>query len=678
VLGEVVSANYFDVLGVRSMLGQPFTPEVRRGDWAAEVVLSHGFWQRQFGGDRSIIGRTIRLNTQPFTIVGVSPAGFRGLERGTEIDVRMPILPDGRELAQVALIGANPERALSAVARLKAGSSLAHASVLASQQLGQFLRIAPSRRYSDRGIDRVTLVPVGNGDSGVLGQLHTPLYVLFVMVALVLLVACANVANVLLARAAARGRELAVRMSIGAGRSRLVRQMLAESLLLSLVAGLVAVAIGTWAARGLVHFVPQGHVATDLDLQMDTATVLFAFALSLVACVTFGLAPALRTTRFSLVAMLKADSRASTGDLSGGALRKLLVVSQVACSLVLLIGAGIFVRTMIDLWPTDYGGRPERVVLLTMKPQREIYTPDQRHALMTEIVRRVSGMPGVQAAGVAEYGPLGSRTSERQESVEAQPGRAVRAEVDWVSGGFFQAVGLPRIAGRDLTAADAPGAPRVVVVNRSLAHALFGDANPLGRGIRLTHVADGPTYEVVGVVGDSRYYDVHGAARPTLFFAFQDAAPYMPTLLVRGAHPNIDTLVSAVRRELDALDDGFRSSASRRSKNVSGIPSHANASSPGSQPQSDSWRWRWPGWDSMESWRTRWRAGRERSGSGWRSDPVHARCSGWWRKKRSSWSAWAASSASGCPWPAGEPCLDNCPACQRLTDRYCSPAPRPC
>ena len=239
--------------------------------------------------------------------------------------------------------------------------------------------------------------------------MHTPLYILFVLVALVLLIACANVANMLLARAATRARELAVRTSIGAGRSRLIRQMLAESLLLSLFAGVLAVVIGNWVAGALVHFLPQGHVATVLDLRMDAVTVLFVLALSLVACVTFGVAPAIHTTRFNLAAMLKTDSGASIGDLSSGWFRKLLVVSQVAFSLVLLIAAGIFVRTMLNLWPTDYGAHPERVLLFTMKPQGEIYTPVQRRALIAELVRRVPEIPGVEAAGVAEYGPLGSR-----------------------------------------------------------------------------------------------------------------------------------------------------------------------------------------------------------------------------------------------------------------------------
>ncbi len=442
-------------------------------------------------------------------------------------------------------------------ARLRPGSSLAQAEAAADVQLQEFLRTTTIQRFRDRGLQHIKLVAVGKGDSGVLRQLHTPLYILFVLVALVLLVACANVANILLARAAARARELAVRTAIGAGRFRLIRQMLAESLLLSLFAGALAVVIGNWVAGALVHFVPQGHVSTVLDLRMDAVTVLFVFALSLVACVTFGLAPAIHTTRFNLVGMLKPDSAASIGDLSSGWFRKLLVVSQVAFSLVLLIAAGVFVRTMLNLWPTDYGAHPERVLLFTMKPQGEIYTPVQRRTLIAELVRRVSDIPGVEAAGVAEYGPLGSRISERRESIEAEAGHPIRAETDWVSEGFFEAVGIPRIAGRDFTSSDNLGATLVVVINQSLAHELFRNANPLGRSIRFTEDKDARPFEIVGVVADSRYYEIHGSPQPAVWFPFQNAAPYMPTLHVRSSRVNTDAMAAAVKHELDALDKEF-------------------------------------------------------------------------------------------------------------------------
>jgi predicted permease len=332
--------------------------------------------------------------------------------------------------------------------------------------------------------------------------------------------------------------------------------MLAESVLLSLIAGAFAVAVGNWAAGLLVHFLPQGHIAIALDLHPDGNTLLFTFALSLLTGVLFGFAPAIHATRGNLAATLRADSTASIGKPSGAGFRQSLVVSQVAFSLVLLIAAGVFVRTMLDLRPNDYGVHPDRVLLFTMKPQREIYTPAQRRLLIAEIVRRVSEMPGVQAAGVAEYGPLGSRTS--RDPIVAERGHSVRAATDWVTTGFFDAVGMRRIAGRDFSPADRVGSPFVVMVNQSLAHSLFGSENPIGRSLRFTQDKEASPFGIIGVVDDAHYYDVHTAPEPAAWFTFQDyAPPYMPTLHVRTGRSDTAMMIAAVRHELDRLDKGF-------------------------------------------------------------------------------------------------------------------------
>ena len=557
IVAEVVSPSYFDLLGVRPFLGQAFTPAVRSGQWAAEAVLSYNFWQRRFGGDPSVIGHTIRLNTHPFTIAGVSPPGFFGLGRGTDFEIRIPILPDGRELAQIAQIGARPDRGLLAIARLKSDSNLAQAESFADAQLQEFLRTTTIQRFRARGIQHIKLVSLGKGDGSALQTLYTPLYILFVLVALVLLIACANIANMLLARAAARARELAVRTSIGAGRFRLIRQLLAESLLLSLLAGALAVVIGNWVAVALVRFLPQGHIATVLDLRVNGITVIFILALSLAACVTFGLAPAVHTTRGNLAAMLKSDTGASIGDFSSGGFRRSLVVAQVAFSLVLLIAAGIFVRTMFNLRPTDYGEHPEHVLLFTMKPQQEIYTPIQRRALLAELVRRVSAVPGVQSAAVAEYGPLGSRSSS---GVVVTSGRSpIKADVDWVTTGFFETIGFPLVAGTDFAETNRQNGSPSAIINQSLARSLFPNDNPIGRSIRLSvGRIDSRQFEIIGVVADAHYYDIHVPPEPMAWFPFQDyAPPYMPTLHVRTSRTDAAATIGAVRREFDSIDKGF-------------------------------------------------------------------------------------------------------------------------
>jgi len=210
---------------------------------------------------------------------------------------------------------------------------------------------------------------------------------------------------------------------------------------------------------------------------------------------------------------------------------------------------------MLRLKPADFRESPERVLLFTMKPQMEIYSALQRRALIEEITRRVSEMPGVTAASIAEYGPLGSRTSEG--SIEAERGHSVQAETDWVTAGFFDTIGMSRVAGRDFTPADRLGSQSVAIVNQSLARSLFGNANPLGQSIRLTQGKDARPYEVVGVVGDSHYYDIHQTPGPAAWFAFQDFAPYMPTLHVRISNSNTGAMSAAVRQELDRIDKGF-------------------------------------------------------------------------------------------------------------------------
>ena len=556
IMGEVVSPGYFEMLGVRPILGQPFSPEVRAGRWAAEAVLSYSFWKSRFAGDPSVIGRTILLNTYPFTVAGISPPGFFGLGRGTDYELRIPVLPYGRELSQIALINANPDGGRSAVALLKPGTTAAQVEAAAEAKLQQFLRTTPISRFRSAEERHLRLVPAGYGDNGMLQQFHAPLYVLLALVGVVLMIACANLASMLMARATARARELAVRTSLGAGRLRLVRQMLAESLLLSLLGGALAVAVGKWAADLLVRFLPQGHIRFALDLGLDRNALLFTLTLSLVTSVLFGLAPALYATRGNLTGALKSDSSGSIGALRGAAFRKALVVAQVAFSLALLIGAGVFIKTMFDLRPSDYRVNPDRVLLFTMKPQREIYSPLERRALVATLVHRVPQIPGVAAAGVAEYGPLGSRTSE--DSVEAERNHPVRADTDWVTPGFFDAAGIRRIAGRDFTAADRVGSPFVVNINQSLARALFGNENPIGRSLRFTKDKDARPFEIVGVVADAHYYNVHESPRPGVWFAFQDyAAPYMPTLHVRTSQPDTAAMIAAVRREFDAFDKGF-------------------------------------------------------------------------------------------------------------------------
>jgi predicted permease len=550
IIGEVVSPGYFGVLGVQPFLGQDFTPDVQKGHWAAEVVLSYNFWQRRFGGDPAVIGRTIHLNTYPFAVVGVSPPSFFGMVRGTASELRIPLLPEGQDIAQIRQISGSPERWLDLMARLKPGVATAQTEAAADAQFQQFLRATPFPRFQNAGMRHLHLSAGGKGFDEYVHSFRTPLYVLFVLVAFVLLIACFNIANMLLARGAARAREFAIRTSIGAGRFRLIRQLLAESMLLSLIGGALGLGVAYWAAPVLFHFLPQGHINIAIDMRPDRRALLFTFALSLVTGLLFGLAPALQATRGSLAATIKTDSSGSAGDGRAAGFRRLLVIAQVALSLMLLIAAGVFVRTLSNLRPADYRN-PERILLFTMKPQQEIYTPERKNLLAAELIRRVSALPGVQSAALAESGPLSSRPDSR--SIQAPGRNAIRTDSDAVSPGFFDTVGIPLFAGRDFNAGDKVSSPLVAVVNQSLARALLPNQNPIGETVRMPI----GTFEIVGVAADTHYYDLHKAPGRFLWLSMAQQYPYMPTLHVKTSRSDTADMIAAVRHEFDALDKGF-------------------------------------------------------------------------------------------------------------------------
>jgi predicted permease len=550
VQGEVVSANFFPFLGMEPFLGQGFTPDVRAGRWAAETVLSHRFWMRRFGGDPHVVGKIIHINTYPFTIVGVSPPAFRDVVQGYEPDLRLPVMPDGQRLKQSQML----DSSLSVgMARLAPHTSLAQAEAETNALFQNFLRATASPQVRSAGYQRIRVMRAPQGLPGDVVQFRAPLLVLFALVGVVLLIACANLAGLLLARATARRRELVTRASIGASRLRLVRQMLGESLLIASLGGALSVPIANWSGAMLLGFVPQGHTPLTVDLRPDARALVFTLCLSLLTTAVFGVAPALQATRGDLAGMLKSDSFAVSQD-RRSCLRSWLVVAQVAFSVVLLAAAGVFIGTLAKLRVSDYQTPADRVLLFTLKPQPEIYTPDHVRAVTTEVVRRVSELPGVLSAGLAENGPLGSRTD--RESVESPGHDVVQAVSDYVTPGFFDSIGMRRIDGRDFTNADHQGTSPVAVINQALSRILFPNQNPVGRTLMLSQQRN-RVYEIVGVVADAHYYDVHGDAAPGVWFAIEQFTPYMPTLHVRTNSRDPAAMIAAVRREFDAIDKGF-------------------------------------------------------------------------------------------------------------------------
>jgi predicted permease len=555
--GEFVSPEYFDFLGLAPALGQGFSSDVRHGRWQPEAVLSYRFWKRRFVGDPSVIGRVIHLNTVSFTIVGVSSARFYSFNPGYEPDLRLPVLPAGRTINQLAQLTGAAEHEWMVSGRLKPGWSLAQTEAAADAAFQELLQTTAIPAIQHAEYLHLRLRPIGRGEpSSDLEQFETPLFVLLGLVVIVLLATYANVASMLLARALARRRELAVRVAIGAGRGRLIRQMLVESLLLSLLGGIAAVAVSNWVGGLLVRFLPQGHTAIVVDLTPDSRALFFTFGLALLSGVVFGLAPALQTSRGNLADSLKSDSAASIGGGRGAGIRKILVVCQIAFSVVLLVAAGLFVRTLSNLRPLDYPS-PERVLLFTMKPPPEIYGFAKDRLMIAELLRRVSAIPGVQSAAIGEAGPLASR--QWTDPVRVADQEPVQAATDQATPGFFAAIGLPLVAGRDFRASDTPAAPRVAIINQKLARELFRNENPIGRVLEMPPLGaplpPGPRRcEIIGVVGDSHYHDLRIEPGPAVWLAFQDYPPYLSTLHVRLSTLGTFEGMAAIRREFDAVD----------------------------------------------------------------------------------------------------------------------------
>ena len=550
VVGEVVSPNFFAFLGVRPVHGQGFSVGVQKGQWAPEVVLSYRFWQRRFGSDPQVLGHNIRLNNYPLAIVGVSPPDFYSLVVGFDPELRVPEMPRGQSLSQSELLS-SPYAEI--MARLNPGIGIAQAEAATDAACQQFLRDHQLDRHEVNPARHIRLVPGGRGWQGDLRQYRTSLLVLVGLAGVVLLVTSFNLTSMLLARATTRRRELAVRAAIGAGRSRLVRQMFTESALLAMAAGAVGLAIMSSTGNTILGFLPQGHINLVLDLSPDLRTLWFTAGLTVLAGVVIGLVPALQSTGNNLTLGLKSDSAASTGDSRGAIFRQALTIGQVALSLSLLATAGLFERSLANLRAADPFPQPDRVLLFRMKPQKELYDDQRIRILTAEVVRRMSTLPGVKFAALAEEGPYGSRGAMRA-TVRASDGRTVDADMDIVSPGLFATLGIPLFNGRDFSERDNERSKAVVVVDELLAQRLFGSSNPIGKMIEAPVQGNDVAFEIIGVVRSSRYYDLHQTSPPMIFYNLQQAGPYMPTLHVRVSSANPETVVSEVRREFGVID----------------------------------------------------------------------------------------------------------------------------
>ncbi|HZF09997.1 MAG TPA: ABC transporter permease [Thermoanaerobaculia bacterium] len=553
LFGEVVTGNFFDLLGVRPALGRSFLPEEDRTPGAHPVVmLGYGFWQKQFGGDRSVLGQSIALNGTQLTVVGVTPAILPSTIPGLRADFWLPIQMNDA-LSEDKALDARGRRSFFLVGRLRPGVSLAQAQA----QLGA-VGAQLAAQYPETNKDRkITLVPWRKVtfNPAVDGALVGAAGMLMALVAMVLLIASSNIANLLLARANDRRQEITLRLAMGASRGRLIRQLVTESLLLALLSGALGLLIALAATRLLVNFNPPLPVPVSLDLGLDGRVLLFTLALALATGVICGLAPALQASRPDLVTTLK-DGAATLGrNYRKLGLRNLLVVAQVAVSTVLLIGAALFLRSLAHAQSVDPGFNLRRgaVVDFNLGLGRK-YGPAEGRNFLRQVVERVRALPGVRGAAVTGHLPLGISIVSEKVQVEGQPPRDDKQpEIDLVavSPGYFETLGIPLVEGRAFNEHDDPTAGNVAIVNATAAHLFWPGASPLGKRLKIGK--DGAWTEVVGVAHDGKYRSLGEEPRPFLYRSYlQDYSPAM-TLVVATDVDEPQTL-RAVRRELEAMD----------------------------------------------------------------------------------------------------------------------------
>jgi putative ABC transport system permease protein len=534
-----VTANLFPMLGVQPVLGRSFTPADDTPNANSVAVISHGLWKRRFGGDPGLVGKTILLNGAKFNVAGIMPAAFHFPER--RIDVWVPIAFTPQQLT------VRTAHYLTVFARLKRGVSWRQAQSDMRQVAEQIARDYP------REAARIGAVVVPLHEQMAEG-LGTALMVLLVAVGFVLLIACANVANLLLSRAAARRREIAVRTALGAGRMRIVRQLLTESVLLAAIGGSAGALLAIWAFEFLSKLIPDGITAT---LAPDTRVLLFTLVLSLVTGALFGLAPALGASRLDLNAALKQGGRASVGATRG--LRGVLVITEVALSVVLLIGAALLIQTFARLRGIDPGFRAENLLTLSTSLPRARYSDPVKGAAFIEgVLARVRSLPGVISAGYTRVLPLLQKGGTRGFTIEGRPpitsGLVNDANFRPVSTGYLATMRIPLRRGRYLEDSDGPQAALVAVINETMARQFWPNEDALGKRFKYGPPQSAePWTTIVGIVGDVKQMGLDVPARAEMYVPYRQMTSAPRDLAIRVAG-NPLALAEAVRREIRAVD----------------------------------------------------------------------------------------------------------------------------
>jgi putative ABC transport system permease protein len=547
VTAQIGTTNLFSVLGTNPVLGRTFADDDGRDEQSRVVVISYALWQRRFGGDRNIVGRQINVNERPSTIVGVMPATFgwhiqKGTQASRPADIWIPFqVPNELRLRR--------GRFASAVARLKPGVSIDQAK----QEMAT-IGARLSQQYPEFNTNwSVNVVPLR---TQVTGAIRRPLFILLGAVAFVLLIACANVANLLLARASSRRKEIAVRAGLGATRRRITRQMLTESVMLSLTGGTLGVLVAWWGTKALVALSPPALI--DLkNVTVSLPVLAFTVGLSLLTGIVFGLAPALEATRFDLHDSLKQGGKNVGGTAGGQRMRSLFVVTQVALALVLLVGAGLLLKSFNRLQSVDTGFNPQNLLAVRLNLLPGKYDTDQKRVdFFKRAVAQMQAIPGVEAAGAINTPPFTGLYSGTNIEVDGQklpPGQELGTGVCVTDANYFQTMQIPLKLGRLYTAQEATEMRHVVVVNETFVRKNLGGQNPLGRQVTIYMKDDNVPSEIIGVVADHKHLGLDVPVEPVAYWPHPELVYSGMTLMLR-TRGDASAVGSAARNVIHTLD----------------------------------------------------------------------------------------------------------------------------
>jgi len=543
VFAPNVTANFFSLLGVDALKGRTFQDGEDKPGGPKLVILGYALWQRRFGGDEGIVGKQLNISGTSYTVIGVLPQSFQFALRPA--DLWLPYQPTQAQLSRRYMHGTN------LIARLKPGVSAAQAQSQLSVIAGR-IEQENKESHAGTGLKLITL------QEQVVGQVKPILLVLLVAVGFVLLIACANVASLLLTRSLARQKEVAIRRALGASRWRVMRQLLTESVLLSLAGGAAGVLLAYWGIGALVSILPANQIAALPFLQtlhVDTRMLGFSFGLSILTGIIFGLAPALQSSRLDLNGVLKEGGRnASSG--ASHRLRSGLVMTEIALAVVLLVGAGLLMKSLLRLLKTDLGFNPQNVLTMTVVLPADKYTDNNSQIIFQDQLReRIDALPGVTGMGTVNILPLQPGNTTRV-NVEGDPvpppGQELEANIRTISESYFQTLGVPLIAGRTFDAHDKADAPPVVIIGKTMADRIFAGRDPIGRRLKYAGV-EAPPVSIVGVVGDVRITGLDEEIRPVIYYPFRQSATVFANLVIRtNADPT--ALTSSIRNEIHALE----------------------------------------------------------------------------------------------------------------------------